>query len=284
MIWETLSVMRDLPRLHDITTVLIRYGLGDLAHRLGLITVLERAGRILRWKDAGNYSHLESPVRVRRALEELGPTFVKLGQLLSTRVDVFPPNWIAEFERLQNAVPPVAFDKLLPEVEAALGCSPFDVFQELQTQAAASASIAQVHFARLDDGSPVVLKIRRPGIRAVIEADLRLLGHIASLIEVEVPESRRYQPSQIVAQLARSLRREMDLAMEARNIERFAANFSGDDAVRVPKVYWQWTSEAMNVQERIEGIPGNDFAALDAAGLDRRVLAARGADAVLKMI
>jgi ubiquinone biosynthesis protein len=284
MILETIHVMRDIPRLHEITSVLIRYGLGDVMRRLGIVTILERAGRILHWQESIEHSHMEPAARVRCALEELGPTFVKLGQVMATRVDVFPPNWIAEFEKLQSKVPPVPFEEVLPQLEEALGEPPSMVFDDLHTVPFASASIAQVHLAKLKDGTPVVLKIRRPGIRSKIEADLRILSYLARMIEFEMPEARRYQPSQVVAQFQKSLRRELDLALEARNIERFAENFSADESVVIPKVYWEWTSEIMNVQEEIKGIPGNDLAAVENSGLDRRILAAHGADAVLKMI
>ena len=284
MLWETFSVMRDLPRLHEITSTLIRYGLGDMVKVAGIGTLLERAGRILHWKEAADISHLEPPVRVRKALEALGPTFVKLGQVLSTRADMFPPAWIEEFERLQSEVPPVEFETLVPELTAALGADPRELFRSLDPVPLAAASIAQVHRAELPDGTPVVLKIRRPDIRQKIESDLRILSHVAQLIEFELPEARRYQPTQIVYQFARSLRRELDLAMEARAIERFAKNFSGDPVIVIPQVHWEYTSEIMNVQGFIDGVPGNDLAAIDAAGLDRKVLAGRGADAVLKMI
>lgn len=284
MIWEALHAMRDLPRLHEITTVLVRYGMGDLARRLGIVSVLERAGRILHWKESSAHTQLEPPERVRRVLEDLGPTFVKLGQVLATRVDMFPPAWITEFEKLQSKVPPVAFETVLPEVEAALGRPLAEVFLEVNPIAFAAASIAQVHLARLLDGTPVVLKIRRPGIRPKIESDLRILGYIARLAESEIPELRRYRPVQVVAQFRRSLMRELDLAVEARHIERFARNFADDETVVIPRVYWDWTNEVMNVQEEIKGVPGTDLAALEAAGLDRKLLAARGADAVLKMI
>ncbi|MEN6628146.1 MAG: AarF/UbiB family protein, partial [Sulfuricella sp.] len=276
--------MRDLPRLHEITSTLIRYGMADIVRALGIGTLLERAGRFLHWKAQTDIMHLDAPVRVRRALEELGPTFVKLGQVMATRVDVFPPNWITEFEKLQSSVPPLPFEDLLPQLEAALGCSPHDIFQDLQTEAAAAASIAQVHHARLQDGTPVILKIRRPGIRARIDADLRILMHLARLVEHEMPELRRYQPVQIVLQFSRSIRRELDLAAEARNIERFAENFADSDAIVIPKVFWEWTSESMNVQQWVDGVPGNDLAAVEAAGLDRKQLGAHGADAVLKMV
>jgi ubiquinone biosynthesis protein len=284
MLRETVGVMRDLPRLHEITSVFIRHGLGDLVRRIGIANVLERAGQILSWGAKVESVRLEPAQRVRIALEELGPTFIKLGQVMATRVDLFPPSWIAEFEKLHSEVPPVPFDQLRPEVERALGRSPFEVFRDLDPRPFGSASIAQVHRAKLQDGTPVILKIRRPGIRAKIDADLRILFHIAELLEAEVPEARRYQPTEIAGQFARSLERELDLAVEARNMERIAKNFEGDPFIVIPKVYREWTSEVMNVQEHIEGIPGTDLAAVKAAGLDPKLLASRGAEAILKMI
>ena len=284
MLRETVGVMRDLPRLHEITSVFIRHGLGDVVRRIGIANLLERAGQILNWGAKVESVKLEPAQRARIALEELGPTFVKLGQVLATRVDLFPPSWITEFERLHSEVPPVPFEQLLPDLERALGRSPFEVFRDLEPRAFGSASIAQVHRAKLQDGTPVVLKIRRPGIRAKVEADLRILSHIAELIESEIPEARRYQPVEIAGQFARSLERELDLAVEARNIERLAANFEGDPYIVIPQVHREWTCEVMNVQQHIEGIPGTDLAAVRAAGLDAKLLAARGAEAILRMI
>jgi len=141
-----------------------------------------------------------------------------------------------------------------------------------------------VHRARLRDGREVVLKVRRPGIEAKIEADLRLLAHLARIIESEVPETRRYQPTRVVEEFRRSLMRELDLALEARNIERFGRNFRDDPHILIPQVYMSWTSDLMNVQEHIDGISGEDHAAIARAGLDAKLLAHRGAEAVLKMI
>lgn len=278
------QTVRDLPRLREISAILIRHGLGDLVRRTGTATLLERAGQILHWREASDITHLEPQQRVRLAFEELGPTFVKLGQMLATREDLLPPAWTAELARLHSDVPPVLFDELLPQVEQALGCSPFEVFANLERVPYAAASIAQVHRATLGNGTPVILKIRRPGIVAKINADLRILGYLARLAERELPEARCYRPVQVVDQLCRSLERELDLAIEARNMERFGHNFADDPDILVPQVYWAWTSSVMNVQEQIVGIRGNDPAAIEAADLDRSMLAARGADAVLKMI
>ena len=284
MLRSTVGMVRDLPRLHEISSVFIRHGLGDLVRRIGVASLLEHAGQMLSWGARRESVRLEPAQRARQALEELGPTFVKLGQLMATRVDLFPPSWIAEFEKLLTDAPPVPFEQLLPEVERALGRSPFEVFRDLDPVPIASASIAQVHRAKLQDGTPVVLKIRRPGIRAKIEADLRLLAQVAQLVESEVPEARRFHPAEIAAQFSRSLERELDLAVEARHVERLAKNFEGDPYIVIPKVYREWTSEVVNVQEHVDGIPGTDLAAVRAAGLDPKLLAARGVESSLKMI
>jgi len=284
MLSDALHAIRDLPRLHEIASVLIRHGFGDLVGRAGITGALERAGQALRKTPSEPVLKLSAAARARLALGELGPTFVKLGQVLATRVDLLPPEWIAEFERLQSQVPPVSFDILLPQLEEALGASPLTLFRDVQPTPLGSASIAQVHAARLQDGTPVVLKVMRPGIRPKIEADVRLLAGIAALVEAEMPEVRRFQPVRMVAEFSRSIQRELDLSLEARSQQRFAENFAGDPNVVIPHVYWDYTRHNVNVQERIEGVPGTDLAGVDAAGLDRRELARRGADAVLKMI
>ncbi len=284
MATATIGAVRDLPRLHEISVVFVRHGLGDLVRRIGVASVLERAGQILHWGDSAKSTQLEPQQRLRQALEELGPTFVKLGQMLSTREDLLPPKWTAELARLHSAAAPVPFEELLPIITQAIGTAPAEAFLDLDREPSGSASIAQVHRARLMDGTPVVLKIRRPGIEAKVEADLRILAHLAQLVENELPEARRYQPVRVVAEFRRSLMRELDLAAEARNIERFARNFRDDPYILIPRVFPEWTRATMNVQERIEGIPGDDAAAIGRAGLDAKLLARRGADSVLKMI
>jgi ubiquinone biosynthesis protein len=284
MLWEALTAARDLGRLHDIAAVLIRYGFGDMVRRLGMAGALERAGRVLHWQEASELARLEPPARVRRALEEMGPTFIKLGQILATRVDLFPPEWIEEFERLQDHAPAVPFSEISRQLQEDLEADPEEVFAWLNPEPLAAASIAQVHRARLLEGEEVVVKVRRPGIRPVVEADLRLLDRLAGIMEKELPELRRFRPREVVRQFTLSLRRELDLAAECRSAERIAHNFADHPKIIVPRVHWQWTGERVNVQEYIDGIPGRDLEAVDAAGLDRKVLAKRGADAVLKMI
>lgn len=282
--WETLGTVRDLGRLQQIASVLVGYGFGDMVRRIGLAGALERAGRLLHWQDPQAMAHMAPPERVRRALEELGPTFVKLGQVLATRVDLFGPEWIAELGKLQNAVPPLPFERVRPQLVEDLGAEPEAVFAQLDEAPIAAASLAQTHRAWLADGTAVVLKIRRPGIRDTVEADLRLLARLAEIVEAQAPDLHRYRPREVVQQFAQSLRRELDFAAECRNAERIAANFAGHDEIVVPRVHWQWTCERLNVQDFVAGIPGPDLAAVDASGMDRKRLAQVGAGIVLKMV
>ncbi|WP_333874484.1 ABC1 kinase family protein [Methylobacter sp.] len=284
MLWEMFNAVRDLGRAHDIASVLIRYGFGGFVRGLGMGKAIERAGRMLHWEHVEDYVKLDTPQRIRHVLEELGPTFIKLGQILATRVDLFSPQYIAEFEKLQDQVPPMSLEELLPQLEEDLGGSIDEIFSEFEREPVAAASIAQVHKAVLKDGTPVILKVRRPGLRKLIEADLRLLHRIVDIAESESPELRRFHPKEVLRQFNQSLRRELDLAAECRNAERVAANLVDDLNIKIPNVYWQWTCERLNVQEYIQGIPGRDLAAVEQAGLDRKLLAERGAGAVMKMI
>ncbi len=285
MLIETLGAARDMGRLNEIAGVLIRHGFGDSVRRLGLADRLERAGHALRWDHAADLARIEPPVQVRLAMEELGPTFVKLGQILAGRADLFGPDWIAEFEKLHSHVPALAFDVLRPQLREDLGGEPEVVFARFDVEPLAAASIAQVHRAQLKDGTEVIVKIRRPGITDVIEADLRLLGRLAALAEAEIPALKPYRPQLLVRELAKSLRRELDLAAECRHAERIATNMAPLPHIVIPRVHWAHTSERVNVQDFVGGIAGNQLDRLTPeAGYDRRLLAERGAHAVLKMI
>jgi ubiquinone biosynthesis protein len=266
---------RDLGRLQDIAAVLLRYGFGDFARRLGIA---------LHWKESGKPVRLEGPQRARQALQELGPTFVKLGQILATRVDLFAPEWIAEFEKLQDQAPPAPAAAVRVQLTEDLGRAPETVFAAFEAEPIAAGSIAQVHRARLADGTEVAVKLRRPGIVPVVEADLRLLARLAEMLEQGFPDLARLRPREVVRQFTRTMRAELDLAAECRNAERVAASFRDRPEIVVPKVYWDWTGERVNVQAYVDGTPSRDPEALDAAGLDRRLLAHRGAQAMLKMV
>lgn len=284
MLTETLGAIRDLGRLQEIASVLIRYGFGEMVTRLGIRHLLEKTGKTLRWKYAEEQAQMELPQRVRRALEEMGPTFIKLGQIMGTRVDLFPPDWIDELARLQRRVLPVPFEQLREQLEADLGAPVETVFAEFDVQPIAAASIAQVHRARLPDGTQVIVKIRRPGIQRVVEADLRLMDRLAKLLEFEFPELANFYPSEVVRQFGLSIRREMNFINESRNTDRMAAIFLDDPMIVVPRIYWDYVSERVSVQDYIEGIAGLEAEAIQCAGLDRRMLAKVGADAVLRMI
>ncbi len=284
MLIETLGAARDMGRLNTILGVLIRHGFGDSVRRLGLADSLERAGHALKWDHAADLARLAPPVQVRLALEELGPAFVKLGQILAGRADLFGPEWIAEFEKLHSQVPAVPLELLRPQLREDLGGEPETVFARFNTEPLAAASIAQVHRAQLHDGTEVVVKIRRPGITETIDADLRLLGRLAALAEVELPALKPYRPQQLVRELARSLKRELDLATECRSAERIGANMVALPWIVVPHVHWAHTSARVNVQDFVDGVPGDALQRLDSEGFDRQLLARRGAQAVLKMI
>ncbi|MGC1175929.1 ABC1 kinase family protein [Polaromonas sp.] len=285
MLTETLSAARDMGRLNEIAGVLIRHGFGDTVRRLGLADRLERAGHVLRWDHVADLARIEPPAQVRLAMEELGPAFVKLGQILAGRADLFGPEWIAEFEKLHSHVPAVPLELLRPQLREDLGGEPEDVFARFDTEPLAAASIAQVHRAQLKDGTEVVVKIRRPGITEVIEADLRLLARLAALAEAEVPALKPYRLQQLVREFVKSLRRELNLAAECRHAERITANMAPLPWIVIPRVHWAHTGERVNVQDFVGGIPGDQLGLLTPeAGFDRTLLAQRGAQAVLKMI
>lgn len=284
MLIETLAGAQDLGRLNEIAAVLMRHGLGEIVRRFGLADALARAGQALHREHAADLARLPPPVQLRLALQELGPTFVKLGQVLAGRADLLGPEWTVELGHLHSRVPAVPLETLRPQLRADLGGEPEAVFARFDPEPLAAASIAQVHRARLHDGTEVVVKIRRPGIETVIEADLRLLARLADWAHENWQALKPYRPRDLVRQFALSLRRELDLAAECRHAERAAANLASLGYLRIPRVHWAHTGPRVNVQDFIDGIPGEDLVAVDAAGLDRVLLARRGAQAVLKMI
>jgi ubiquinone biosynthesis protein len=272
--------IRSLRRYRQIVGVLIRYGFGFLLEQLNLGHFVERGRRILR-RQENAFAELTPAQRMRLVFEELGPTFIKLGQLLSTRPDVIPPPYVEEFAKLQDQVPALPYPVIRDEVERALGGKAGDFFSFIDEEPLAAASIAQVHRASLASGEEVVVKVRRPGIRELVETDIDVLMGLAHLMERHMPLSELFEPMALVKEFARTIRREMDLHREGRTIERFAESFRGVDYLSFPRVYWQATSESLLTMEYVPGIKSTDIAALEAAGLDRKLIARRGADAFL---
>ncbi|WP_313437975.1 AarF/UbiB family protein [Novosphingobium sp.] len=265
---------RDRGRMAEVSAVIARFGLDSLAARLGLGESEAAEGTEPR----------DLPTRVRQALEALGPTYVKLGQILATRRDLLPDPWIAAFEQLQSDAPRIPFEALRGEVEAALGEAPESAFAHFDSEPLAAASIAQVHRARLKDGTEVVVKIRRPGIRARMEADLRLMRHLAALAEARSAMVRRMKPAAMIEQLGREILDELDFTNEGRNADLLRADLVSLKRVVVPRIHWQWTGEQVLVMDYVEGIPPRDPAVLTAAGIDPSRIAALGAELVLEMV
>jgi ubiquinone biosynthesis protein len=278
------SKFSDLRRLHEIVRVFGVAGFGDVFKQMGLESTTERAGKWFGWKRAKDIAYLDRPQRVRAVFEHLGPTFVKLGQILATRPDLLGPEWINEFEKLQSQAPQLDFSELKPQIEEDLGAPLEELFAEVDPRPLAAASIAQVHRATLKDGTQVILKIQRPGIRPKIEADMRLLMRLATLAEDRVPQLATFHPRKVVQQFIKSLQNELNFMTEGQNAEQVATNFENDDRIVIPKVYWEWTRERIIVQEYVAGIPGINIEAIDQAGMNRQRIAQTGANAVLKMI
>lgn len=280
---RTLSTARDIGRLHEIASVLIRHGFGDVVRRAGAVQAMQRVGRVLRWKSLGDLSR-PPEVRVREAFEQLGPTFVKLGQLLAGRSDLLPPAWTKELSRLHQHVTTVPYSELAAAVEEDLGGIPSVHFAAFDPEPLAAGSIAQVHRATLHDGTEVVLKLRRPGIVETVEADLRLMATLAEQAGDVLPELRRIRPAGLVRQFARSMRMELDLRVEARNTERLRNLHPMDSGVVIPTVFGAWTTERMCVLEYLEGPSVSDWLQGTTEGPKPRHIADVGSNAMLRMI
>lgn len=271
-----------LRRYRQILAVLIKYGFGDLLGRLKVRHPL--LGRLPRLKALRELEDLSRPARLRLAFEELGPTFIKLGQILSLRPDLLPSEYTAELAKLQDEAAPVPFPQIARKIEAQLGRPLGELFLEFAEEPLAAASLAQVHRAVLKDGTEVAVKVQRPGIRETIRADLIILEDLAQFLVRHLPESEPFDPPGLVREFAKTLRRELDFVREGRNIELFRRNFSGDPTVYIPRVFWEYTTPEVLTMERIVGVKITDLEGLERAGLDRHRVALNGANAILKQI
>ncbi|OAM31735.1 ABC1 kinase family protein [Eikenella corrodens] len=280
MVRSALPALGDINRLRQIVATLARHGLGGFLSRIKLNRASWLGGSAAQ-EDAGG---LSTAHRFRLAFEELGPTFIKLGQILATRVDIFNAEWIEEFEHLQSGANPLPFEAILSLLTEQLGCPPEQVFQHIDSEPLGSASIAQVHRAVLFDGSEVAVKVRRPDIEPLIRADLRILTHLAQLTESEMPETRRYQPVQMVQYFAKSLARETDLLAEMRHLQRFASLYANHPAVHIPKVYPEYSNRQVLVQEYVAATLLKDTNIELLGAEERHILACRITDVLLDMI
>jgi ubiquinone biosynthesis protein len=275
---------RSINRYRQILTVFAKYGFGDLIETLRVGQYIELGLQLVSRGRPEPHEKQTRAERVRHICEELGPTFVKLGQVLSTRPDLIPPDWAEELEKLQHQVPPFPFAQVHEIVERALGQPLATAFAEFDEQPIAAASIAQVHRATMTNGEIVAVKVQRPGIRELIEVDLEILLHLATLAERHLEDVRLHRPTRIVHEFARTIENELDFQVEAGNLERFGAVFLNDDTVYVPKVYRGSSAEQVLTLEFIDGIRPNELPRLLEAGHDLKLLARRGADLILKQI
>ena len=268
---------RRLFRLLEISRVLLRHGLDEFVDALHLF----RPYRYLLYLHPGYWGkRSEAPraVRLREALEDLGPVFVKFGQMLSTRPDLLPDDIALELTKLQDRVPPFPEAESKRIIEEALELGTEELFKEFDTQPIASASVAQVHTALMHDGGEVIIKVLRPGIQEVIERDLELLYLLAGLAEKYWSGGKRLRPVEIVEEYDKTIHDELDLVREAANASQLKTNFKGSSLLYVPEVYWDYTRQNVMVMERIHGIPIRDIEALHRAGIDMRTLAHAGVE------
>jgi len=264
-------------RLMRISRIAMRHDLDDFVKTLHIFRLYRFFVRLLPWRWLGKDKQSRA-VRLREALQDLGPIFVKFGQMLSTRPDLLPVDIASELAKLQDAVPPFDGDVAIKIIEAAYDDKLESVFEKFDKVPVASASVAQVHFARLHNGNEVAVKVLRPGIKPVIDRDLELLYTLARLAAKYWQDGKRLRPVEVIDQFASTVRNELDLMREGANASQLRANFEHSDLLHVPEIYWDHTRKNVLVMERIQGIPIGDVSALKAAGIDMGKLANNGVE------
>lgn len=274
--------LRSLGRSRQIATVLLNYGFGDVVERLGLLRYLQWGRRLLFLRRIEPETRLTRPQRIRLALEALGATFIKFGQVMSTRPDLVPADVIAELTKLQEGVPPFGSETAVEILETELGGPVNQLFAEFDRVPLAAGSLAQVHRARHFDGTQLAVKIRRPHVVRDVERDLELMLELALLVRRHLPEFEVFDPVGLVTQFSRSIRREMNFVREARTVEEFSRLFTHDATLVVPRIYWDLTSDAVITMEFIDGLRITDRAGILQAGLSPADIAANGARIFLK--
>ncbi len=273
---------RHWQRYREIAQILLRHGFDQAIDVLELAPFVSLPARWLRQRRASEEAN--APQRLRRALEELGPTFVKLGQILSTRPDLVPPDYILELSKLQDSAPPFPADEARALVESELGRPISEIFASFADTPIAAASLGQVHRATLLTGERVVVKVQRPDVEARVRTDLEILLDLARLAQARTPLGEYYDLAAIAEEFGDTLRAELNYTREGRNADRFRRNFAGEPTIYIPRVYWDYTTRRVLVLEEIQGIKINDVAALDAAGVDRHALALESARTIVKQV
>jgi ubiquinone biosynthesis protein len=274
---------RNINRYRQILTILFKYGFGNIIEALNIDQYLEIGLKMISRSKHARVERLTQPQRTRLLFEELGPTFIKFGQVLSTRPDLIPLKFIFELEKLQDNVPKFPFAKVQTILEKEFGAEK-NPFASMEEDPFASASIGQVHLARLKTGEQVAVKIQRPGLRKLIQVDLEIMNHLATLMERHIEDLSFFRPVKIVEEFAETLDKEMDYTLEASNMERVAQQFLFDSTIHIPKVYLDRSTEIVLTMEYIQGIKISDISALEAAGMDRKALTRQGADLILKQV
>ncbi len=272
--------LKNFVRYNQIAAILIRHGFGELVSRLNMMTPMKHAIK----RVPSRSKQLSTPIRVRLALEELGPSFIKLGQVLSTRPFLLPYEYIAELSRLQDEVEPMPWQLTESILRKELKGDLSEYFASIEQTPIASASLAQVHKAVLHDGTVVVIKIQREGIKRIIEADIRIFREIAELLEGNVPESRQFNPPGLVEEFARTTMKELNFLNEARNMEIFAANFRNEKGIKIPKLYRRFCTSRILTMELVDGIKISHIGELRRSAIDTAQVCRNGARLVLKMI
>ncbi len=275
---------RDIPRIRQIIGVMTRHGFGHLVEQLGLQRFISFGRRVLTFKEQPPLEPLNAPERLRLAFEELGPSFIKLGQVLACRPDMLPIAYAQELCKLTDSVAPFPFEKAKEIIERDLGAPLDAVFTEFDPAPVAAASIAQVHRAVLPDGTEVMVKVQRPNIERVITRDISILRGLAGLLEAHVPEMEPYNVPGIVEEFARTINRELDFFMEASNAVQLRKNFEKSSDLYVPRIFPDVSSKRVLFMEKIEGVRIDDFAVLDREGFDRHDLSQKGAAAFFQMV
>lgn len=274
---------KHLQRCREITGVLLKHGFGHILRNLGLLDFLSIKAKLVLKKEP--VAEMLSPAqRVRLALEELGPTFIKIGQILSTRPDLLPPDYIKELEKLQDRVPAFALNEVKRQIESELALPTEELFAEFDPEPLAAASIGQVHRAVLAGGKKVAVKIRRPDIEKTIETDIEILYDVARFLEKRSKWAEMYSFAEMVSEFDRTLHEELDYNAEGRNADTFRKNFAGDDDVIIPAVYWEYTSRKVLTMEYVEGVKLSNLSEIERTGLNREALARKVAQAIFKQI